>query len=295
MMVSQRFPAHSTASWLVRRVSACRALPSPRRGTARRSPTSLAASNLVDANDQPYLNKTFTDGDLALVSDAVLAACDASTARRTAWCRASRPARRDAWSRSWRRSRARGGSRDVRDAGAGGGAQEGVQRRANVKGESVYAAWALGLRHGGKIGDAYNQGWRIWKIGAVWSAGERRDQPDAGRERAALDLRDAAGSPCRRLRRSRGVHAGVRCQTLPRRRLTNTVRTSSPIGPGVHEGRLDRRVEGVKARGGKLVIAQGVSDPVFSILDTVEWWNRVNKAECVGVRPSSCGCSRCPA
>jgi feruloyl esterase len=33
-----------------------------------------------------------------------------------------------------------------------------------------------------------------------------------------------------------------------------------------------------KNRGGKLVIAQGVSDPVFSILDTVEWWNALNTA-----------------
>ena len=27
-----------------------------------------------------------------------------------------------------------------------------------------------------------------------------------------------------------------------------------------------------KARGGKLIIAHGVSDPVFSIIDTVDWW-----------------------
>src|SRR5258708_37053146 len=33
-----------------------------------------------------------------------------------------------------------------------------------------------------------------------------------------------------------------------------------------------------KARGGKLVIAHGVSDPVFSILDTIDWWNALNKA-----------------
>jgi feruloyl esterase len=31
-----------------------------------------------------------------------------------------------------------------------------------------------------------------------------------------------------------------------------------------------------RQRGSKLVIVHGVSDPVFSILDTVEWWNQVN-------------------
>jgi Tannase and feruloyl esterase len=33
-----------------------------------------------------------------------------------------------------------------------------------------------------------------------------------------------------------------------------------------------------KMHGGKLVIAHGVSDPVFSILDTIDWWNDVNRA-----------------
>ncbi len=32
-----------------------------------------------------------------------------------------------------------------------------------------------------------------------------------------------------------------------------------------------------KAHGGKLVIVHGVSDPVFSINDTISWWNDVNR------------------
>jgi tannase/feruloyl esterase len=31
-----------------------------------------------------------------------------------------------------------------------------------------------------------------------------------------------------------------------------------------------------KARGGKLLIAHGVSDPIFSILDTIDWWKDLN-------------------
>ena len=31
-------------------------------------------------------------------------------------------------------------------------------------------------------------------------------------------------------------------------------------------------------RGGKLVIVHGVSDPAFSINDTINWWNQVNAA-----------------
>src|SRR4029450_6871239 len=33
-------------------------------------------------------------------------------------------------------------------------------------GDAVCAAWAWDGGIGGKIGEAYNQGWRVWKIGA---------------------------------------------------------------------------------------------------------------------------------
>ena len=33
-----------------------------------------------------------------------------------------------------------------------------------------------------------------------------------------------------------------------------------------------------KNHGGKLLIVHGVSDPVFSINDTISWWNDVNRA-----------------
>jgi feruloyl esterase len=35
-------------------------------------------------------------------------------------------------------------------------------------------------------------------------------------------------------------------------------------------------LSGFKRRGGKLIIVHGVSDPVFSIQDTVNWWNELN-------------------
>ena len=33
-----------------------------------------------------------------------------------------------------------------------------------------------------------------------------------------------------------------------------------------------------RANGGKLIVPHGVSDPVFSILDTINWWKEVNRA-----------------
>jgi hypothetical protein len=36
-------------------------------------------------------------------------------------------------------------------------------------------------------------------------------------------------------------------------------------------------LSGFKNRGGKLIIVQGVSDPVFSLQNTIDWWNEVDK------------------
>jgi hypothetical protein len=33
-----------------------------------------------------------------------------------------------------------------------------------------------------------------------------------------------------------------------------------------------------KSRGGKLLMAHGVSDPIFSVKDSIAWWNDVNRA-----------------
>src|SRR5262249_56043636 len=40
----------------------------------------------------------------------------------------------------------------------------------NSKGEILYADWAWDRGIGGKIGEGFNQGWRIWKMGAYDSA-----------------------------------------------------------------------------------------------------------------------------
>ena len=48
-------------------------------------------------------------------------------------------------------------------------------------------------------------------------------------------------------------------------------------------GAASTNLSGFKARNGKLVIVHGVSDPIFSIKDTIQWYNQANAANDGGV------------
>ncbi len=76
MMLSQRFPDHfdgilaCAPGFRLPRAAVAEAWDSQAFAGAAR------AANLVDSNNQPFLNKSFTDDDLALVARAALDACD---------------------------------------------------------------------------------------------------------------------------------------------------------------------------------------------------------------------------
>ena len=76
MMLTQRFPNHfdgvlaCSPGFRLPRAAVAEAWDSQAFAVVAR------ASNLVDQNNQPLLNKAFTDDDLVLVANAILAACD---------------------------------------------------------------------------------------------------------------------------------------------------------------------------------------------------------------------------
>jgi feruloyl esterase len=143
------------------------------------------------------------------------------------------------------------------------------------KGEAVYAAWPWDAGIGGKSGSAYNMGWRVWKLGGY-------------------------GSPA-----NTAINLTLGASALPSIFVTPPVAVTT-VGGGAsayafafdvnqYRAALDNRANefqqsalefmkadstdlaAFKSRRGKLLIVQGVSDPVFSILDTIAWWNALNK------------------
>src|SRR5690242_12852922 len=125
------------------------------------------SSEVFDRFGQPLLNKTFTDEDLDLASQAITSACDgldnlqdgiidnfpactpAIVAPKLTAITCKGPKRNTCLS--------------VAQVAA---LQKLFAGPRNAQGELLYADWAWDRGLGGKIGENYNQGWRSWKLGA---------------------------------------------------------------------------------------------------------------------------------
>ena len=235
------------------------------------------AANHVDPNGHPFLNKTFTDEDLLLVSNAVLAACDRLDGAAdgliqnfTGCTTALVEPRLTA----------------IACAGAKTDACLTADQIAALKkvyggprtssGTAVYAPWVWDAGIGGKVGSTYNQGWRSWKIGPYGAPANSAINMTLGANALPavfvtppVSVVQAGGGPAAftlEFSVDRGVEAVANTSGEFREASLEFMKADSTnLAP-------------LRSRGGKLIIAHGVSDPVFSILDTINWWNDLNKA-----------------
>jgi feruloyl esterase len=276
MMFSQRFPAHfdgilaCSPGFNLPRAAVAEAWDSQAFADVAR------ASNLVDANNQPYVNKTFTDQDLVLVSGAVLEACDSLDGAADGMVQGFAACTTDAVTPKLAAITCTGAKTESCLSSAQVAALKKVFGGARTsKGEAAYASWAWDAGVGGKVGDAYNQGWRIWKIG-----------PYGAPANAAINLTLGASAlpsifvtpPVAVPMAGGGAAAYALAFDVERYRRALTNRTDEFRQSSLEFMKADSTdLAAFKARGGKLLIAQGVSDPVFSILDTINWWNALNK------------------
>src|SRR6185312_10872756 len=129
------------------------------------------AAGIFDRFGQPLLNKTFTDEDLDLASQAIAAACDGLDGLEDGIidnfpaCAAAVVAPKFA------AITCKGPKRNTCLSAAQVAALKRIFAGArNTQGEILYADWAWDRGIGGKIGDTFNQGWRIWKLGAFDAA-----------------------------------------------------------------------------------------------------------------------------
>ena len=275
MMMSQRFPAEFDG------ILACApGFRLPRAAVAEAWDSQAFArvardAGLLDSQKQLLINKTFTDDDLVLVSSAVLAACDGldglpdGMVQDFTSCTTALVLPKLA-------NVTCGGPKSASCLSAGQiTALETVFDGARTStGERVYAPWAWDAGIGGKVGTAYNQGWRFWKIG-----------PFEGPPYAALNLTLGARSlaavfitppvPVASTGVSPATYSlGFDIDSAPRALSATTETYRESALQFMKADATD--LSAFKARGGKLIIVHGVSDPVFSIQDIVSWWNDVD-------------------
>ena len=167
MMVSQRFPESFDG------VLACApGFRLPRAAVAEAWDSQAFASvargaNLVDANGQPLLNKTFSDEDLALVSSAVLSACDALDGAADGMVQSFTACTTAVVEPKLLAMMCTGEKTALCLMETQIAALKKVFRGASTSaGVQIYSGWAWDAGIGGKVGAAYNQGWRSWKLGA---------------------------------------------------------------------------------------------------------------------------------
>ena len=123
-----------------------------------------------------------------------------------------------------------------------------------------------------------SMGWRSWKMGAVQTpensalnialrrVGGRRDPGDAAGAARDVRPRSRALLPRLSVRHARRAHG-------------RDERALSRVGRQLHEGRTAPTCRAFTARGGKLIVVHGASDPIFSLHDSIAWWKGVDAAE----------------
>lgn len=277
LMVSQRFPEHFDGI-----LSCDPGLHLPRAAAAQAFDSQMFATvareqGLVDANGHPFLNKTFTDDDLALVAAAVASACDGldgladGMVQQFTACTSAVVA--PALARVTCAAAKADGCLSATQVKALTSIFDGLK---SASGDAIYTPWPWDVGIGGKTATGFNNGWRLWKLGA-YSASQNSglNTTLGGGALAAVFSTPPAISP---------ATGGGQAAFVLGFNLENTRRLQSATTAAYREAvedymRADRTdLSAFRRHGGRLIVVHGASDPVFSILDTVAWFTEVTRA-----------------
>jgi feruloyl esterase len=234
------------------------------------------ATGTYDRFGEPLLNKTFTDEDLDLASQAILAACDALDGLADGIIDNLSGCTTEVVTAKMAAVTCKGAKRNSCLSAAQVAALQKLYAGAkNSKGELLYSDWAWDRGIGGKIGESYNQGWRMWKMGQY-------DVPANSGIIETMGSSAASGlfvtPPVQVAASGAGpVHylMSVDFDKDAAKLDAKSGEYTEPVSAFMMASSTD--LTAFKAHSGKLVIVHGVSDPVFSIQDTIRWWNDVNR------------------
>jgi hypothetical protein len=232
---------------------------------------------VYDRFGQPLLSKTFTDEDLDLAVQAILSVCDRLDELEDGIIDNFPACTAELVAPKLAAITCKGPKRTTCLSGGQVAAMQKVFAGAkNAKGEMLYADWAWDRGIGGRVGDTYNQGWRFWKIGpydAPLNVGLNATL-GAGAVSAVFTTPPVAVPPS-----GAGPMAfllGVDFDRDGSKLYGESGVYTKSAWDFMMASSTD--LAAFKNHGGKLVIVHGVSDPVFSIKDTINWWNDLNQA-----------------
>jgi feruloyl esterase len=147
-------------------------------------------------------------------------------------------------------------------------------------GVPLYADWAWDAGIGGKVsspqGDVYNQGWRSWGIGAYEATAVNSIATGM-----IANNSSATVTPPQPMR-TNGAEGAQFLLDLNLDTAMDRIRATSPAYPTTVWDSYNvagASLSAFRQRGGKMIVVHGVSDPIFSIKDTIAWLGNVDKTE----------------
>jgi len=233
-------------------------------------------AGIYDRFGEPLLNKTFTDEDLDLAAQAILGACDALDGLADGVIDNFTGCTTEVVAPKLAAVTCKGPKRNNCISAAQVAALQKIYNGAtDSKGELLYSNWAWDRGIGGKIGESYNQGWRMWKMGQYDVPTNSGIIETMGSSAASglfvtppVQVATAGAAPVAYL-------MGIDFEKDPAKLDAKSGEYTEAVSAFMMANSTD--LSAFKTHGGKLVIVQGVSDPVFSIQDTIRWWNTVNR------------------
>jgi feruloyl esterase len=229
---------------------------------------SLVGLKATGNSDATLLPKSFSDAQFAAAREAILAACDADDGARDGiaaafefctWPRVARELKRRICSTAKGDSCLTEAQIDVL-----GRVYAGPR---DSTGKPLYASWPLDAGIG-------SQGWRIWKIGPAGGA-----FPGINVAMGAPALAAIFTTPPTALDANPKAALDYALRFDFDRDAPKIYATQAPFGRSAWTDIAARspHLEGFRTHGGKMIVPQGASDPVFSLNDTLAWYREVNK------------------
>jgi hypothetical protein len=227
------------------------------------------ASGIYDKFGEPFLNKTFTDEDLELAANAVLAACDELDGLKDGIIDNLTGCTTAAVTPKLSALRCSGPKRSTCLSSAQLSALEKIMAGPkNSQGDVLYSDWQWDRGIG-------SPGWRVWKMGMY-------DSPTNSAIIATLGSASVSTLFVTPPAEVASTGAAPLAHLLDIKFERDASKLSAKTGEYTQSVLEFMKADSTDLapfhnHGGKLVIVHGVSDPVFSFRDTMQWWNEVNR------------------
>jgi feruloyl esterase len=273
MLMTQRFPAHYDGV-----VAGDPVLHIPLGPLAGLYTTKLFAglaqrSGLVLANGDPGIVKTYSDPDLLLMRNAVLAACDALDGLVDGIVDNQPACTPAAVSAKLAQIQCTGSKTDTcLSADQIETMKKAYAGAVNSKGTQLYSDWQWDAGMGGLNGAAYNPSWRSWWLGSYASATNNATKLNFATAEAVIYTTPPLLplSPADSLSYSLNYDF----DTEPIKLYSTTPTYPQSTASMTFTDALD--LSRFKSRGGKMMLYQGASDSSVSVKDTLRWYDAMN-------------------